>query len=269
MRMETSVEVGLDPMTAFAVFTEEMDQWWGNGPIDSWDFSRTVARRVEPGVGGRVLELYDDDVLELARVTVWEPGRRLTWASSVDDVSIDVTFQAVGERTVITVEGRVADGGRDAAGLAVLRVTPEWIPRYLARGRRPWPRLGRTVVFVSYARPAAAARWLCDAFGFEATRDIAIGEAVAATWIELRLGTSAIVVQGSGSETAELTHEVMVFVDDLPSHFEKAERAGAKIVQPVDRHGFTGYVADDPEGRRWRFAQASRRQEAAEVRAGS
>ena len=269
MRMETSVEVAVDPMTAFAVFTEEMDQWWGNGPIDAWDFSRVVGRRVEPGVGGRVLEQYENDALEVARVTVWEPGRRLAWRSSVDEVSIDVRFQALGDRTVITIEGTVVDGARDAAGLAVLRVVPDWIPRYLARGRRPWPGLGRVVVFVSYTRPVAAARWLCQAFGFEASREIPLGEPASVPWMELRLGTAAVVVQGSGSDGAGLTHEVMIFVDDLASHFERAERAGAKIVHPVQQHGFTSYVADDPEGRRWRFAQASRRQADETVRARS
>ena len=31
-RMSADIEVGADPATAFAVFTEEYDQWWGNGP---------------------------------------------------------------------------------------------------------------------------------------------------------------------------------------------------------------------------------------------
>jgi hypothetical protein len=53
--------------------------------------------RCEPGVSGRLLEVYDDttgDALELARITTWEPGRRLAWRSSIDDVEIDVSFDA-------------------------------------------------------------------------------------------------------------------------------------------------------------------------------
>ena len=55
--MSESVDVDVDPATAFAVFTDEIEQWWGNGPIDAWDSARTVGRRIEPGVGGRLLGL--------------------------------------------------------------------------------------------------------------------------------------------------------------------------------------------------------------------
>lgn len=32
--MSTEIDVETDPATAFTRFTEEYDQWWGNGPID-------------------------------------------------------------------------------------------------------------------------------------------------------------------------------------------------------------------------------------------
>ena len=92
-RRESEVEVGLDPDTAFAVFTEELDYWWLRGPINNWDSARVCAMRCEPGLGGRLLEIYDEtagDMLELARITAWEPGQRLAWRSSVDDVAIEV-----------------------------------------------------------------------------------------------------------------------------------------------------------------------------------
>ena len=78
--VSASVEVALDPMNAFAVFTEEINRWWRPGPINWYDASRAVGKRIEPGVGGRWLEVYDDamgDVLEVGRITVWEPGVRL------------------------------------------------------------------------------------------------------------------------------------------------------------------------------------------------
>lgn len=262
--METSLEVGVSPATAFEVFTGEIDRWWGNGPIDSWDFSRAESRRIEPGVGGRVLEVYDGDLMELARITVWEPGKRVAWRSSLDEVTIEVRFQATDAGTLVTVEGEVPEGGNEAAGLAVLRVTPEWLPRYLDRGRLPWPAIGRLAVVVHYERPASAARFLCASFGFQTTREMAEGESAPDPWIELRLGSSVVVVRGAGGAAAAApTHEVVVFVDDVRAHFESASRAGASIVEPVARHGFTGYVADDTEGRRWRFVQASPRQPAA------
>ena len=57
MNVTSTIDVDVDPMTAFTAFTDELDQWWGNGPIDAWDSSRCIGRRLEPGVGGRLLEL--------------------------------------------------------------------------------------------------------------------------------------------------------------------------------------------------------------------
>jgi uncharacterized glyoxalase superfamily protein PhnB/uncharacterized protein YndB with AHSA1/START domain len=258
MKMESSVEVNADPDTAFRAFTDEMECWWGNGPIDAWDYSRTVGRRIEPGVGGRVLEVYQDDVLELARITAWEPGRGLSWKSSIDDVTIRVRFDAVGRGTLVRVEGEVPgeQEGR-SAGLAILRMTPQWFPRYFARGSRPWPEPDRLMVLVRYEHPASSARWLCEAFGFEPTADIPPDE-TDASWIELRLHTSVIIVQGGSGPTGDqMSHEVFLLVDDVNAHLARAERAGATIVQPIKTHGFTSYIADDRDGRRWNFVQAN------------
>jgi uncharacterized glyoxalase superfamily protein PhnB/uncharacterized protein YndB with AHSA1/START domain len=258
MKMESSVEVDADPETAFHAFTDEMDRWWGNGPIDAWDYSRTIGRRIEPGVGGRVLEVYQDDVLELARITAWEPGRGLSWKSSIDDVTIHVRFEAVGGRTRVRVEGEMPDGeGARGAGLAILRMTPQWLPRYFGRGRRPWLSPDRLMVLARYEHPAGTARWLCEAFAFEPTSDIPDDE-TNVSWIELRLGTSVVVIQGGGGPvTGQSDHEVFLLVDDVNEHLARAERAGATIVQPIKTYGFTSYVADDPEGRRWNFVQAN------------
>ena len=87
--VSSSVEVATDPMTAFTVFTEEIGCWWVQGPINFYDSARAYGKRIEPGGGGRVREVYDEssgDGLEVARITVWEPGVRLGWRSSVDDV---------------------------------------------------------------------------------------------------------------------------------------------------------------------------------------
>ena len=35
--MTEEIDVEVDPMTAFTVFTDEFDQWWGNGPIDAYE----------------------------------------------------------------------------------------------------------------------------------------------------------------------------------------------------------------------------------------
>jgi len=104
-RSRTSrVEVAVDPLTAFMAFTDELDLWWVRGPINAYDSGRLVAMRCEPGVGGRILEVYDADTgdgLELARITDWEPGRHLAWQSSLDDVRIDVRFEASPTGTLV------------------------------------------------------------------------------------------------------------------------------------------------------------------------
>ena len=69
--------------------------------------------RIEPGVGGRFLEVYDAETgtgFEAGRVTVWEPGRRLglTWTQVgwPDGVAtdIDVTFEPAGDGTRVRIE---------------------------------------------------------------------------------------------------------------------------------------------------------------------
>ena len=79
--MRVEIEGSADPTTAFDIFTEEYDQWWGNGPIDAYESWRLVRRRIEPGVGGRVVEDYGDEERVLGTITIWEPGARLAWTT--------------------------------------------------------------------------------------------------------------------------------------------------------------------------------------------
>ena len=75
-----SVEVAVDSATACVIFTDEIGRWWRLSPINWYDSARVINIRFEPGVGGRWLEIYADagaDVLEIGRITVWEPGVRL------------------------------------------------------------------------------------------------------------------------------------------------------------------------------------------------
>ncbi len=109
------VEVAVDPLTAFRAFTEEIDSWWIPGPINYFDAGRATAMRVEPGRGGRVLEVYRDGaVLVIARITVWEPGVRLTYSGVVDDSETDVTFDPVPSGTRVRVHHYLRPGGAQA-----------------------------------------------------------------------------------------------------------------------------------------------------------
>ncbi len=109
-----TVEVALDPATAFAVFTEEIGQWWRPGPINWYDADRAVDIRFEPGVGGRWLEVYDDsvsDALEIGRVLVWEPTGVLVLeyrdgGYELDGTEIEIYFEAIDGGTRVTLEHR-------------------------------------------------------------------------------------------------------------------------------------------------------------------
>jgi len=267
---ESTVEVKTDPQTAFEAFTGELDLWWVRGPINAYDSGRLMEMRCEPGVGGRILEVYDADSgegLELARITAWEPGERVAWKSSLDDVSIDVRFEPTAAGTLVRLEATVAEGGEDRGGSSFVVVTPPWFGAWMRR-RDSAPRepreLARLALTLSYARPAAAARWLVDAFGFESPSPLPEGndplsdEQYGFPWIELRAGNASLVIepQNGSADLATVTHLPWVFVDDLEAHLLRAREHGAEIVQEIERTGFTSYVALDLEGRRWRFAQA-------------
>jgi uncharacterized protein YndB with AHSA1/START domain len=104
------VEVSVRPEAAFEIFTAEIDRWWRPGPINWYDAYRAVSTRIEPGVGGRWLELYDEagnEIKEIARVTAWEPGERLVLTYSdgdVDGTEVEVRFEPVEGRTRVTLE---------------------------------------------------------------------------------------------------------------------------------------------------------------------
>lgn len=257
--MSAEIEVDTDPGTAFKVFTEEYDQWWGNGPIDAYASWRLVGRRIEPGVGGRVLEDYGDEERVLGTITVWEPGARLAWTTR-NDVTIEVTFAAFSQGTRVTVTGVVPDGVDGTAQLSMLRMAPQWFPRHLERRdhQGAWPEPGRLGIALRSATPAATARWLADVFQLECTSDIPESEGDPDyTWIEFRVGNGVLVLWGGGGEVG--TDTPLVYVDDLDAHFQHANAAGATIVTQITEHGYRAYVVADCEGRHWQFLQAGPR----------
>jgi mannose-6-phosphate isomerase-like protein (cupin superfamily) len=109
-----TVEVAVDPATAFAVFTEEIGRWWRPGPINWNDAERAVGIRIEPGVGGRWLEIYDEatgEGFECGRILIWEPGARLVFAyqdggHQLDGTEVEVRFEAIDGGTRVTLEHR-------------------------------------------------------------------------------------------------------------------------------------------------------------------
>jgi uncharacterized glyoxalase superfamily protein PhnB len=268
--VSSAVTVGVSPQAAFTAFTDEMDLWWVRGPINFFDSARAVKMVCEPGVGGRILETYGagpDDALEIARITAWQPGQRLAWQSSLDDVQVEVTFAPSAGGTTVEVLATVPAGGREAGGTFWQRIVPDWFGAWCGR-RDTAPRepdeIDRLAVAVYYARPVTAARWLAAAFGLACTRSLPEPEPgrdldAEQTWLEFRVGRCSLMVFGAeagAGEPGPVTHVPWIYVDDLDAHLARATAAGAKIVEPVSQHGFRAYQAEDPEGRRWTFAQA-------------
>lgn len=83
-----SVTVAVPPPLAFEIFTKEIDRWWRRGMKFRHAGKHSGFLRIEPQMDGRLFESIDGDggphVLEVGRVRVWEPPRRLcfTWRNA-------------------------------------------------------------------------------------------------------------------------------------------------------------------------------------------
>jgi uncharacterized protein YndB with AHSA1/START domain len=111
-----SVEVPVDPPAAFTLYTSGINRWWKR---DSWywnDRDRARGLRIDPFVGGRFVEVYDEatgEGFEIDRVRVWEPGRRVAyswrqadWPPSEElEIEVGFTPTAAGTRVTIAVRG--------------------------------------------------------------------------------------------------------------------------------------------------------------------
>ncbi len=102
-----------------------------------------------------------------------------------------------------------------------------------------------------------AVRWLTEAFGF--SERVRIGESHRS---QLRFGDGALIVADVRDERrpprhGEVTHSVMVRVEDARVHCERARAQGARILmEPTEfEYGECQYTAEDPFGHRWTFTE--------------
>jgi uncharacterized glyoxalase superfamily protein PhnB len=121
---------------------------------------------------------------------------------------------------------------------------------------------------IFYRDPLAALDWLEKAFGFERSMVITDKEGKLAH-SEMKFGDGYVMV---GSEWADFvaspssvgsknTQTIHVHLDNgLDAHCDRARAAGAVIVmEPADQfYGDRTYMAKDPEGHVWSFAQTLR-----------
>ena len=110
---------------------------------------------------------------------------------------------------------------------------------------------------LTYPDVRAAVDWLVAAFGLE--ERVWIGDNHRC---QLRLGDGALIAADASNGrrppgAGEITHSVMVRVDDARSHCERARGAGALIrMEPTDfPFGERQYTAEDLAGHRWTFSE--------------
>jgi uncharacterized glyoxalase superfamily protein PhnB len=110
---------------------------------------------------------------------------------------------------------------------------------------------------LTYPDVREAVAWLGSAFGF--VERVQIGEDHRS---QLQVGDGAVIVADVGSERrppreGEVTHSVVVRVEDANAHCEHARANGARILmEPVDfEYGERQYTAEDLAGHRWTFSE--------------
>ncbi|MDP9307377.1 MAG: VOC family protein [Actinomycetota bacterium] len=108
-----------------------------------------------------------------------------------------------------------------------------------------------------YPDVRAAVSWLSEAFGF--VERVRIGEDHRS---QLSFGDGAVIIGDVRNErrpprAGEVTHSVMVRVDDVGAHCERARAHGARILmEPTDfEYGERQYAAEDPAGHHWTFSE--------------
>jgi len=126
----------------------------------------------------------------------------------------------------------------------------------------PPENMPRISPYLYYEDVASALDWLSQAFGFRERHRIA-GPGGKVVHAEMALADGVIMMGNPGPDyrnpkrLGQTTQNIYVYVDDVEAHFQRAQAAGAKILEePKDQfYGDRRYGAEDPEGHQWYFAQ--------------
>jgi len=101
-----------------------------------------------------------------------------------------------------------------------------------------------------YEDVAGAAAWLCETFGFKTRWRAGSHRA------QLAIGDAAVALtEGTPSESSG---SVMVRIEDVDAHYERARERGARTLDsPTDYpYGERQYTAEDLAGYRWTFSES-------------
>jgi uncharacterized protein YndB with AHSA1/START domain len=100
--VEVSIDIAVDPATAFKVFTRDIDLWWLKDKQYRFNWRKQGKIQLEPQLGGKVQELYDDgSSFYLGKILQWAPPYRLVfeWRSpnyQPDQLTtVEVTFENI------------------------------------------------------------------------------------------------------------------------------------------------------------------------------
>jgi uncharacterized glyoxalase superfamily protein PhnB len=130
------------------------------------------------------------------------------------------------------------------------------------------------IPMIAYENGPAAMDWLARAFGFR-ERARMLGQEGRLSHGEMQAGEGVIMLATPSphyhgpkkhreesdaarrwSEVPYIIDGVLVYVDDVDAHFERAKGAGATILSPVEETpDGKRYRAEDLEGHRWMFMQ--------------
>ena len=103
---------------------------------------------------------------------------------------------------------------------------------------------------LAYSDVGEAIAWLCETFGFTLRLRIANHRA------QLNVGDGAVVLTERGA--GEAASAVMIRVDDVNSHYDRARQHGARILRPPADHpyGERQCTVEDLGGHSWTFSQS-------------
>lgn len=115
-QVRITVLVSVERDVAFRVFTEEIDQWWRRGVKFRASGRSPGVLRIEPRVGGRLVETFESASgpceVVTGQVTVWEPPTRLAFEwrgvnfAPHETTEVEVSFAPSPSGTLVTLTHR-------------------------------------------------------------------------------------------------------------------------------------------------------------------
>jgi uncharacterized protein YndB with AHSA1/START domain len=110
-RVLVALRVTATPERAFAVFTDEIGEWWRPNGLFQLTPAAPGVMAFEPGPGGRLVERHaSGGEYEVGRITVWDPPGELAFQwrpasfSPEQTTEVHVRFEPLGDQTRVVVE---------------------------------------------------------------------------------------------------------------------------------------------------------------------